>query len=239
MNFKGEAKRLDDIDLPRIGAMIGVGEDEIHAVMDVEAGGSGFDSQGRPRMLFEPHIFYRHLKGAQRAKAVKAGLAYPKWRRNYPKDSYPRLAKAMAINSTAALKSASWGLGQVMGFNHAAVGYSTVQSMVKAFVADEEHHLAAMVAFIKNNHLDDELRDHNWAGFARGYNGSGYRKNRYHTKLAAAFAKWQRIKDTEWREETPVVVPPQKPVAAFALLLASAGAVVIVYWTQFTTWLGF
>lgn len=27
MNFRGKAKRLDDIDLPRIGARIGVGED--------------------------------------------------------------------------------------------------------------------------------------------------------------------------------------------------------------------
>lgn len=33
--FKGEAKRLDDLDLPRIGARIGVGEDEIHALDDV------------------------------------------------------------------------------------------------------------------------------------------------------------------------------------------------------------
>lgn len=42
--FKGAAKRLDDIDLPRIGNRIGVDEDEIHAVREVEAAGSGFDS---------------------------------------------------------------------------------------------------------------------------------------------------------------------------------------------------
>ena len=52
-DFKGAAKRIEDTDLPRIGATIGVGEDELHAFMDVEAAGSGFDSAGRPKMLFE------------------------------------------------------------------------------------------------------------------------------------------------------------------------------------------
>ncbi len=33
MNFIGAGKRLDDIDLPRIGAMIGVGEDELQGVL--------------------------------------------------------------------------------------------------------------------------------------------------------------------------------------------------------------
>jgi hypothetical protein len=99
MNFKGAAKRIEDIDLPLIGREIGVGEDEIHAVLDVESAGSGFDKQGRPKMLFEPHIFWRELgPGAKRDKAAAAGLAYPKWKRNYPPDSYPRLAKAMAID---------------------------------------------------------------------------------------------------------------------------------------------
>ena len=49
MNFtNGRAKRLDDIDLPKIGAMIGVGEDELHAVIDVESRGTSF---GRPLPL--------------------------------------------------------------------------------------------------------------------------------------------------------------------------------------------
>jgi len=50
LRFKGAARRLDDIDLPRIGHLIGVGEDELHAVIDVEARGSGFDSLGRIAM---------------------------------------------------------------------------------------------------------------------------------------------------------------------------------------------
>ncbi|WP_311409719.1 N-acetylmuramidase domain-containing protein [Methylorubrum extorquens] len=39
----------------------------------------------------------------------------------------------------------------------------------------------------------------NGARFARGYNGASYAKHGYHTKLAKAFGKWSKIKDTPWR----------------------------------------
>ena len=198
--WKGAARRLDDIDLPKLGATIGVGEDEIHAVLDVESRGGGFDRQGRVLMLFEPHKFWRHLgPGEKRDAAVARGLAWQSWRPNsYPPDSYPRLIDAMAIDETAALKSASWGLGQIMGENHRAAGYESVQAMVAAFADDEESHLAAMIAFIKAARLDDELRRHDWRGFARGYNGESYERNNYHTRLERAFARWSRINDTPW-----------------------------------------
>lgn len=203
VTFKGQGLRIDDLDLPRVGYIIGVGEDEIHAVLDVESRGKGFDSQGRVVMLFEPHIFYRELHYAdQRALAVKQGLAYKSWGlKPYPKDSYPRLEAAMKINLDAALRSASWGLGQIMGFNHLDAGYETVVDMVEDFAEDEAAQLEAMVNFIKANHLDDELRAHNWAGFARGYNGASYAKHGYHTRLEQRFRFWASKPDTPWSPE--------------------------------------
>ncbi|MET3577676.1 hypothetical protein ABID19_000691 [Mesorhizobium robiniae] len=212
--FKGAARRLDDLDLPRLGARIGVGEDEIHAFLDVETSGHGFDAQGRPIILFEPHVFFRNLSGAARAQAVAAGLAYPRWgEKPYPRDSYPRLKAACAIDQTAALRSASWGLGQVLGENFKAAGFLTVQAMVEAMMEDEALQLAAAVNFIAANRLDDKLRDHDWTGFAKGYNGSGYKKNAYDTKLANAFAKWSRIKDTPWPHGVSPVPPQHMPAA--------------------------
>lgn len=211
-SFRGAAVRLDDIDLPRLGARIGVGEDELHAFMDVEASGSGFDAQGRPKMLFEPHVFFRNLAGAKRDAAVKTGLAYPKWRKGYPADSYPRLIKAMAIDETAALKAASWGLGQVLGENHKMLGYETPQAMVIAFMADEEAHLEGVIAFLVASGIDDDLKAHRWDMVARVYNGPGYRENDYAGRMARAFAKWQRIRDTPWSPSLPVVeAPPLVP----------------------------
>lgn len=211
--FKGEAKRLDDVDLPRIGHQIGVGEDELHAFMDVEAAGSGFDSQGRPKMLFEPHVFYRNLTGAKRDRAVREGLAYPKWgEKPYPKDSYPRLKKAMLIDETAALKAASWGLTQILGENFSMVGYETVQAMVAAFMEDEENHLDAMVKFLIAAGIDDDLRAHRWEIVARVYNGPGYAKHNYHGRMAAAYAKWAKIPDTPWSpDDEPVQAPGMVP----------------------------
>jgi hypothetical protein len=267
-NFKGNAKRLDDIDLPRIGAQIGVGEDEIHAVVEVEAAGSGFDSKGRPRILFERHWFYRNLSGATRQRAQNAGLAVKEWSRaTYGKDQYELLSRAIEIDETAALKSASWGLGQVLGVNHVKAGYPTVQAMVLAFMDDEENHLQAMVNFIKNSGLDDEIRRHDWAGFARGYNGPGYKSNNYDTKLANAFSKWKLIKDAPYTPEavkpapapslpeagavpTPrpvdivkVTVEPAKPKvqagpAAAAAGVAGVGIMIYNYWGEFTHWIG-
>ncbi|WP_128254448.1 N-acetylmuramidase family protein [Falsirhodobacter deserti] len=197
LSFRGRAERLNDFDLPEIGALIGVGEDELHAVIEVETAGGGYDSQGRPRMLFEPHVFWRELPAAKRKGAERAGLAYPVWgTRPYPKDSYQRLALARLLDNTAALRSASWGMGQIMGFNHKAAGYDTVQGMVAAFMDSEAAQLEAMVNFIRSEGLDDELRRHDWSAFARGYNGAGYARHGYHTRLAAAYAKWARIPDT-------------------------------------------
>lgn len=203
--FKGKAKRIEDVDLPRIGYKIGVGEDEIHAVLDVESRGKGFDSKGRPIILFERHWFYRFLSGAKRDRAVKEDLAVSKWSRaTYNKDQYSLLEQAMKIDETAALKSASWGLGQVMGFNHSLAGYSTVQSFVKDMMDDEDNHLEAMINFIINTGLDDEVREHRWAAFAKGYNGAGYKANNYDVRLQRAFKKWQGIKDTPWNPEDAV-----------------------------------
>jgi hypothetical protein len=210
--FKGAAKRIEDIDLPRLGVQIGVGEDELHAFMEAETRGFGFDSQGRPRILFERHKFYKYCPEAKRAAAVKAGLANAK-AGGYGRESeqYGKLQRAMAIDEHAALLSCSWGLAQIMGFNHELAGYPTVEAMILVFMDDEEAHLQAAVTFIKNSGLDDELRRHDWKGFAKGYNGTGYAVNKYDQKLAAAYAKWSKIKDTPFEAAAAPIVPAAPP----------------------------
>lgn len=214
LTFKGAAKRLEDLDITDVAEELGVGEDEVHAVIDVETSGSGFDKLGRPRILFEPHVFYRNLRGANRALAVKEGLAAPKWGTiPYGKESaqYGKLERAMRIDETAALKACSWGLGQILGENCVAAGYRSPQEMVRDFREDEEHHLRAMGVFIKENNLDDELRRHDWRAFARGYNGPAYAKHGYHIRLAAAYRKWARIPDTERPEPEEHEEPLSEP----------------------------
>lgn len=234
-NFRGAAKRLDDIDLPRLGATIGVGEDELHAVIDVESRGKGFDSQGRPLILYEPHVAYRNASSpATRNALVKAGLAYRKWgEKPYPRDSYPRLLQAIKIDETAALKACSWGMFQVLGENAESLGYSSVQAFVRDMMADEENHLAAAIEFIKVNRLDDDLQRlaalkrpttaSDCSSFTRVWNGPGHLKNDYPAKMARAHNKWRGIKDTPWPAHrdvpaatvpTPTPKPANKPASA-------------------------
>jgi hypothetical protein len=177
--------------------------------MEVEAGSSGFDSRGRPKMLFEPHVFYRNLTGEERQRAVDLGLAYPKWRSgNYPSDSYPRLEQAYAINPEAALRSASWGRGQILGENYAICNYASAHDMVQAFMDDEAAHIEAMVDFIIANNIDDDLRAHRWETVARVYNGPGYAVHNYHGRLEAAYRKWRGIRDTPWNPDGVEILYP-------------------------------
>lgn len=195
--WKGKAKKIDDYDIPRIGHIIGVGEDEIHAVLDVESRGTGFNKDGSVIKLFEEHVFYRNLPRMMRADAVNKNIAWKSWRRNY-KNNHAKFLKAYEFHPTAALKACSWGLGQILGENYRLAGFDNVQDMVEAFAHDEANQLEGMINFIKSANLDDELRRHDWRGFARGYNGPGYERNNYHTRLARRFAWWQRKPDTKW-----------------------------------------
>lgn len=181
----------------------------MRAVIEVEAGGNAFDRQGRPSMLFEPHVFYRNLPEAKRQTAVDQGLAYRNWKAgNYPSDSYPRLTAAIKIDETAALKAASWGLSQILGENAESLGYQNVQAMVKAFMEDAEAHVDAMVRFILVNGLADDLKANRWAAFARVYNGPKFAQHGYDVKLAAAFRKWQGREDVAWE---PDAADPASP----------------------------
>ena len=156
--FQFHGKKLDGFDFERIGKRIGVHEDVMRGVMDTEAAGKSTDTKGRLKALYEPHVAFRDSKGTIRNALVGHNLAYPKWRKGYPADSYPRINQARAIDETVALKATSWGFPQLLGENFALAGYDTVQDMVADFQLDEDNQLEAMVNFIKSAGLDDELR---------------------------------------------------------------------------------
>lgn len=206
----GRAAQIDDYDLPRIGYMIGVGEDIVHMVMDVESRGEGFNDNGVIR-LFEKHKMYKYVPKDLRDAAVNKGIAYPKWRRDY-KNNEAFFLKAYEFDPKAALLSTSWGLGQIMGFNYKLAGYSSVEEMVKAFADDEAEQLEAMIKFITNAKLDSVLQkmekttDKNELValariFAKGYNGEGYAKNDYHNRLVNRLIFWRGKPDTPWSPE--------------------------------------
>ena len=166
----------------------------IKAVAEVESSGSGFLPTGEPKILFEPHIFWKELRkrniNPQDYLPLNADILYPTWgTMPYGKQSeqHGRLQRAIKINNEAALMSASWGKFQIMGFNYRTAGFQLLQSFITAMYKDEDSHLLAFTNYIIATHLDDELREQDWSGFARQYNGAAYHKNKYDEKLVAAY----------------------------------------------------
>lgn len=170
------------------------------AVKEVESNGGGFLPNGKPKILFEGHIFYRLLAQSVNTASLNQlckqypNIVYPTWNRSkyFGGDrEYIRLANALSINHAAALKSASWGMFQVMGMNYAQCGCKDIDEFVGKMKSSEEDQLMLTIRFLKNNHLCSALNTHNWASFARSYNGPSYAANKYDIKLAQAYLKYK------------------------------------------------
>lgn len=191
-------------DIVKVAKDSGIEPAALLAVVEVESGGQPYEQDRvTPRFLYERHVMYRELKArrgvARAAAAIRAGLALPKWERaTQYKDqanSAQRLAlmaKAKAFDEECACRSASWGLGQTMGFHAESQGHKNaiefVRWMTEGGVAAQ---ITAMVKEIQKSGLVDEINRHDWAGFAYRYNGAGYKQNQYDTRMANAYAVWK------------------------------------------------
>lgn len=196
-------KLMDGGGQPGAGSTIGTAANRIgceaavlRAILEVESGGDPYDANGRLIILTEKHVFWRRLPKNLRNKARKLGLATPKWsRKNYgglgdkgSNTRWKRLKAMVGLHETAGLKSASYGSAQIMGFNHKICGYPTVQSFVLALAETEIAQVEAFIKFLENSGLADELRERDFNGIARRYNGSGQVKY-YAGLMRKAYAK--------------------------------------------------
>ncbi len=174
----------------------------ILAIQQIESGGNGYLPDGRPKILFEGHVFWSQLqkagKNPQNFLSGNEDILYPSWDRTKYQggaQEYDRLEKAKKIDEICALKSASWGEFQIMGFNHATVGYGDVKSFVDAMHIPNGSSLKAVMEFCKSKNILKHVQGANkdWAKFAYSYNGSGYAQNQYDVKLAAAYERYKKI----------------------------------------------
>ena len=168
------------------------------AVFEVETAsttqGFGFRQDRRPQILFERHKF-SEFTGKQFDK-TDPDISGPQGAYGRFAIQYDKLDRAIKLCSKAglglepALKSASWGIGQVMGFNHKVAGYSTAQKMVEAMVQTEDAQLAGMVNFMVGNDLAGPLKNQDWAAFARKYNGKDFAEHQYDVNLEQQYARF-------------------------------------------------
>lgn len=199
---------LTDQDIADAAKGMGLTFAHLKAIAAVESAGEGFLKDGRPIILYERHVFweraqilrnpeYKGDKSQYMGDFIMFAHANPDICNKNPggylglAKEYGRLERAREFSDTAALESCSWGMFQIMGYHAISLGYKSVQAFVRAMQASEDDQLFALIRFIKNDkRLVTALKKADWAGFARIYNGKNYAKNKYDTKLAAAFTKY-------------------------------------------------
>lgn len=160
----------------------------IKAVAQVESKGSGFQADGKLKILFERHHFSRLTGRRYDASHPEISNRKPG---GYTKNEWARYEKAFVLAPDAATESTSWGMFQTMGFNYRPCGFTSAIEMRKAYELGAGEQLKGFVNFIlASPALTKALRAKDWPTFARLYNGPGYAKNQYDVKMAKAYKEF-------------------------------------------------
>lgn len=189
------SKELTNAAIADAAKALGVDVATVRTILTVEAPRGGFEDNGEVTILFEPHKFSAYTNG--KYDRSHPHLSNPKWGA-IPYGTYasqhPKLRQAAALNRDAALRATSWGIPQILGNNWRTVGCTSLQQFINIMHDSEDAQLGLMVKFIQaDKELLTALRRRDWDTVARKYNGSAYRHNNYHVKLANAYRNLSRV----------------------------------------------
>lgn len=183
------------------------------AVLSVESSGQGMSDDGRLIIRFENHVFWDRW-GKNHPDEYGARYTYDRTKR-WTGHKYRARASdpwksghlgqaaeweaftiARGLNEPAAMQSISMGAPQIMGFNHAAIGYDSAKEMFDRFAADERYHILGLFDFVKGgaqtSRMLEALRREEYEQFATHYNGNGQAAV-YGARIRAAATAFARI----------------------------------------------
>lgn len=185
-------RKITQSDIDRAAQEMGIEPRILSAVIKVEVGETvdGFLRSGRPKILFEAQWFGYYTDDQYNDSHPDiSAIAWDKSLYKGGEAEWDRLERAAKLDQDAAYMSASWGIGQIMGFHWSALGYKSVLDFANKMGQSEGEQLLAMARFIKSDPaMIRALKNKAWADFAYKYNGEGYKANAYDTKLAQAYA---------------------------------------------------
>ena len=192
---------ISDYDFQRAAIDLDLQPAHIKAFAEVESTGDGFLSPGKPKILFERHIFYKQLtQNMGELFTAQAAKAYPDLCSPKPygpggygkySEQYAKLEKASEIDKNSAMEACSWGAFQIMGYHWKKMGLGSVQEFVNSVSYSETAQLSLLVRFLKiNPGIILALMERDWAQVAKLYNGPNYKQNNYDTKLRDAYKKF-------------------------------------------------
>lgn len=170
----------------------------LEAILQVESGGRAFGQDGKLLIRFEAHIFRPKLGNDNRFwQHFHYNEAKPwtehTWRADptghwqaihtgKQADEYAALEFAKFLIGPvadpnkwdAAHQSISMGAPQIMGFNHARIGYASAVDMFGAFQRSTNAQLIGFINFLlADPALVAAVKNKDFEGIARGYNGGG------------------------------------------------------------------
>ena len=199
------SKLLSNATLVAAAKRLGVDLASLYAVNEVESLGSGFLSNGKPKVLFERHVMHRLLAtprhegddaAALNAHADELAKVYPALVNPKPGGyaggtaEHQRLAQARLIDANSADESASWGAFQIMGYHWQRLGYASLDDFTTRMATSEAEQFEAFVRYIEAEPaLHKALKAKKWAEFAKRYNGPAYARNLYDVKLERAYQR--------------------------------------------------
>lgn len=185
--------RLTEADFEEVAKQLGVEVAAIKAVVEIEAGKThqGFASPGKPLINFDLTMFRRFAsrRGVNLSKYNKSHSVVFASSKGSQTRAYRRLDAAKTIHPQAAIEGTFWGMFQIGGFNWKKCGAESLDDFVCRMSRSERDQLDMFAKFITNAGLLKHLQQKNWTPFARGYNGPGYARRQYHTRMAQAYAR--------------------------------------------------
>lgn len=183
--------KLTDKDFKMVADELGVEIAAMKAVVEIEAGVKmrGFYAPGVPVVNFDATMYRKMLKRAGSGKADK-NATVPGGLSGYALKEWTQLTNARKVNVDAANMGTFWGMFQIGGFNYKLCGCKSVAEFVDLMSYSELEQLELFAAFITNSGMLNDLRNKNWAAFARKYNGASYARRGYHTRMASAYKKY-------------------------------------------------
>ena len=169
------------IDVGSLAQQVGMKPAFLMAIMKIE-------SAGNPSAIrFEPHLFNRKTSGAKVPFTQAPGKSFSLTSSETNRGAFDR---AFAIDPDAAVRSTSWGLGQVLG-GHLINLYRSPQRGVEAFYTDPNKvSMELIVEWLRDSpSAVSAANKEDFAGFARLYNGPNYKMNNYDVKLREAYER--------------------------------------------------
>lgn len=170
------------------------------AIVSVESTGVGFwnvDGYADPVPVinFEAHRFH-DLTDGKYAK-IAPDISEPGPDDQFGKTEWYRFTKAAKLDRENAIKATSWGLMQVMGENYSWLGYDSVEDFVSRMKESEIAQIEAGLRFLQRRKIDEQTLIYwanlrRWDKVAHGYNGAGYARYHYHTRIGTFFAAWKK-----------------------------------------------